>query len=332
MKIGIDAMGGDHGALVNVKGAIKALEETDVEIVLIGKKEVIEEELLKYTYDKEKIDIIDTRETILTTEDPAMAIKRKKDSSIVVGMERLKENKIDAFVSSGSTGALLSGGVLIVRRIKGVDRPALGSVFPTPKGGFFILDIGANADCKPKYLQQFGVMGNIYSKEILSKENPKVGIINIGTEEEKGNELTKESYELLKSTKSINFIGNVEARDIMETEVDVLICDGFTGNIVLKVSEGVAITFFGLLKKTFISGIKNKIAATLLKKDLKNFKNSLDYTEYGGAPLLGVQKPIIKAHGSSNEIAIKNAIKQAKKFVDNSVIEKIEKNIMTKGD
>lgn len=247
-------------------------------------------------------------------------------------MEKLKEEGIDAFVSSGSTGALLSGGVLIVRRIKGVDRPALGSVFPTPKGGFFILDIGANADCKPKYLEQFGVMGSIYSKEILSKDNPKIGIINIGTEEEKGNELTKESYKLLKNTENLNFVGNVEARDIMDTDVDVLVCDGFTGNIVLKVSEGVAITFFDILKKTFLSGVKSKLAAFLIKKDLKNLKNSLDYTEYGGAPLLGVQKPIIKAHGSSNEIAIKNAIKQAKKFVDNKVIEKIEKNIKAKGD
>ena len=243
----------------------------------------------------------------------------------------LKEKQVDAFISAGSTGALLSGGLLLVKRIKGIERPALATVYPTHKGISLLLDVGANADSKAKYLQQFAVMGSIYSEKILNKANPKVGLVNIGTEREKGNALTKEAYELLENTQNINFCGNIEGREVPTGDVDVLVCDGFVGNIVLKLTEGLAINIFSMLKEVFMKSSKTKLGAILLKSSLKDFKKKLDYTEYGGAPLLGVKGAVIKAHGSSNDVAIKNAIRQAKQFVENKVIENIEENITLLG-
>ncbi len=331
MKIAVDAMGGDVGPRVTVKGSVDAVNELGVNIVLVGKSDVINNELSKYNYDKEKIEIVNATEIITNEDEPAMAIRKKKDSSMVVGFNMLKEAQVDAFISAGNTGALLSGGLLIVKRIKGIERPALATVYPTKKGVSLLLDVGANADSKAKYLQQFAVMGSIYCEKILNKKNPRVGLINIGDEKEKGNQLTKEAYELLIKTQNINFCGNIEGRDIPDGEIDVLVCDGFVGNIVLKLTEGLALSIFSMLKEVFMKSATSKIGALLLKSGLKEFKKKLDYTEYGGAPLLGVKGAVIKAHGSSNDVAIKNAIRQAKQFIENKVIENIEADITLLG-
>lgn len=326
MRIAVDAMSGDNGLLVTVKGSIDAVNEYNVDVVLVGKSELIKNELDKYGYVGSKIEIINADDIIHNDDEPAMAIRRKKNSSMVVGLNLVKDGVADAFISAGSTGALLSGGLLIVKRIKGIERAALATVYPTKKGISLLLDVGANAECKPKYLQQFAIMGSVYSEKILGFNSPKVGLVNIGTEEGKGNELTKETYKILKGTE-VNFFGNVEARDIPEGLADVLICDGFVGNIILKLTEGLALSIFSMLKEEFMKSISTKIGALLLKSGLKNFKKKLDYTEYGGAPLLGIKGAVIKAHGSSDAKAIKNAIRQAKVFVENKVIDKIEEDI-----
>ncbi len=331
MKIAIDAMGGDEGPIVTVKGAVDAATEYNVTVVLIGDEAKINDELHKYKYDEQLIEIIHAKDTITNEDEPAMAIRKKKDSSMVVGLNMLKDKSVDAFISAGSTGALLSGGLLLVKRIKGIERPALATVYPTKNGISLLLDVGANADSKAKYLQQFAVMGSIYSEKILNVTNPKVGLVNIGTEREKGNALTKEAYELLETTQNINFYGNIEGRDIPNGEVDVLVCDGFVGNIVLKLTEGLGISILSMLKEIFMGSTRSKIGALLLKSGLMQFKKKLDYTEYGGAPLLGVKGAVIKAHGSSNDVAIKNAVRQAKQFVENKVIENIEENITLLG-
>ncbi|MFA5524768.1 MAG: phosphate acyltransferase PlsX [Tissierellales bacterium] len=330
MKIAVDAMGGDQGLFATVRGSIEATRELGVNIVLIGEEKKIENELLKNEYKGNKIEVINAEEVITNEEEPAMAIRRKKQSSMVIGLNLLKNRHVDAFVSSGSTGALLAGGLLIVKRIKGVDRAALAIPYPTKKGISLLLDAGANTDCKAKYLQQFAIMGSIYSEKILNVSNPKVALANIGAEEGKGNELYKESFTLLKNT-NINFTGNVEARDIPEGVTDVIVCDGFVGNIILKLTEGLAMSIFSMLKEEFMSSFKSKIGALLLKSSFKKFKSRLDYTEYGGAPLLGTRGIIIKAHGSSDSKAIKNAIKQAIVFTENNVIEKIASEINSLG-
>lgn len=330
MIIAVDAMGGDQGLLATVKGSIEAIKELGVNIILIGNEEKIKNEILKNNYCGSDIEIINAEEVITNDEEPAMAIRRKKKSSMVIGLNLVKEGSADAFVSSGSTGALLAGGLFIVKRIKGIDRAALAIPYPTKRGVSLLLDAGANTDCKAKYLQQFAIMGSIYTEKILNIGNPKVSLINIGTEEGKGNELSKEAYLLLRSS-NINFVGNIEARDIPEGVADVLVCDGFVGNIILKLTEGLAMSIFSMLKDEFMSSIKSKIGALLLKSGLKKFKKRLDYTEYGGAPLLGTRGVVIKAHGSSDAKAIKNAIKQAKVFVENKVIEKIEDEISSLG-
>ncbi len=330
MRIAVDAMGGDHGLLATVKGSVDAVKEFGIDVTLIGNEEKIKNELLKNQYSGGNIKIVNAEEVITNDEEPAMAVRRKKQSSMVIGLNLVKNKEADAFVSSGSTGALLAGGLLIVKRIKGVDRAALAIPYPTKKGISLLLDAGANTDCKAKYLQQFAVMGSIYAEKILNISNPKVSLVNIGTEESKGNELSKETYGLLKDT-NINFMGNIEARDITEGETDVLVCDGFVGNIILKLTEGLAMSIFSMLKEEFMSSVKSKIGALLLKSGLRKFKKRLDYTEYGGAPLLGTKGVVIKAHGSSDAKAIKNAIRQAKVFVENGVIEKIEDEISSLG-
>lgn len=326
MKLVVDAMGGDNAPMSTVKGSVEAVNQFNVHIILVGYKSIIEKELSKYNYNNQLIDIIDADEIIENDEEPAMAIRRKKKSSMVVGLNLVKEGYADGIISAGNTGALLSGGILIVKRIKGIDRGALASVYPTKKGISLLIDAGANADCKAKYLQQFAVMGSVYCQRILKIESPKVGLVNVGVEKGKGNELYKSTYDLLERT-NVNFIGNLEARDIPKGHADVIVCDGFTGNVILKLTEGLAYTIFSTLKDEFTKNFFTKLGAFILKSRLKNFKKRLDYSEYGGAPLLGVKGAVIKAHGSSDSKAIMNAIRQGILFVENNVVEKIEADI-----
>jgi len=326
MRIVVDAMGGDNAPKETVKGSVMAVNEYGVDLILTGDSKAVEEELQKYQYDKSKIRVIHTTEIITTNEPPVAAIKKKKDSSMVVGMKLVKDGEADAFISAGSTGALLAGSLFIIGRIKGIDRPAIAPIIPGKNGIFMIIDAGANADCKPKNLLQFATMGSIYFKHVLKIENPKVGLVNIGAEEEKGNELTKAAYKLLKEA-DINFYGNIEPRDIPNGDVQVVVCDGFVGNTILKLYEGMAMTLFEILKEELMSNTFSKIGALLLKPVFRNFKKKFDYTEHGGAALLGVNGAVIKAHGSSNAKAIKNAVKQAKLFIDNNTLKLISDSI-----
>ncbi len=326
MKIIIDTIGADKGASEIIKGSISAIKEFDIELLLVGKEEFISEELKKYEYDSDRISILNAEDEIKNTDEPALAIRRKKDSSMVVAFNALKDGLGDGLVSTGSTGALLAGGLFIIKRIKGIDRAALASVFPTVKGQSFLIDMGANVDCKPEYLKQFAIMGSIYCEEILDIKSPSVGLLNIGHEEGKGDILRKETYELLKES-NLNFIGNYEARDLMTGKCNVMVADGFTGNMILKTTEGIAMSVGGVLKESIMSSFKGKIGALLLKPQLKELKSSLDYREYGGAPLLGISKPVIKAHGSSDHIAFKNAIKQTIVCIEKDIINIIDKKI-----
>jgi len=326
MRIGMDAMGGDHAPVETVKGAIEALKELDATMVLFGDEAAIKNELSKYTYDQARVEIVHTTQVVENEDKPVIAIRKKKDSSMVVGLEQVKKGEIDALISAGNTGALLAGGLLRVGRIRGVDRPALTTVFPTFKGMFVLADVGANAECKARNLYEFAIMGSIYAQDVLSIENPKVGLVNIGSEPGKGTPMVNEAYDLLNES-DLNFIGNVEARDIPDKQADVLVCDGFTGNIILKLTEGVAKSFMSQFKAIFMKSIVSKLAALTLKKDLKGLKTKMDYTEYGGAPLLGVKAPIVKAHGSSNGKAFKNAILYAEKYASNKIIDKISRDI-----
>lgn len=326
MKIIVDGMGGDKGYKEVVKGTVAAVNDLNVEIILVGKENLIEEELRKYDYPQNAIEILNADDVITNEDEPALAIRRKKNSSMVVGLKALTENKGVGFVSAGSTGALLAGGLFIVKRIKGIERAALATVYPTTKGISFLIDAGANVDSKPEYLKQFAIMGSIYSEKILGRKSPKIALANIGTEEGKGNALVKDAYDLLKES-NINFIGNIEARDIPAGVADVIVCDGFVGNIILKLTEGVATSIFTLLKEEITSTLKSKLGALMLKPQFKSLKGKMDYREYGGAPLLGLKQPVIKAHGSSDAFAIKNAIRQVKIFVGNEVIKLIENDI-----
>lgn len=328
MKIALDLMGGDEGLRSNLKGAKLALNEfNDIQIFLVGKEEEIKEALNEEKLDLNRVNIVPASEVISNNENPAMAIRKKKDSSIVKGMNLLKDGEVDAFVSSGSTGALLSGGIFIVKRIKGIERPSIGFIYPKLNGEGFLLDAGANSECKDKYLKQFAIMGNIYAKAIMKKNDPKIGLINIGSEKEKGTELYKNAHNLIENTEGINFLGNIEPRDIFETKADVLVCDGFTGNVILKSLEGMVDFIFSSLKEALTSSIKAKIGVMMLKSDLRDMKDKLSYNDYGGAPLLGLKKPVIKAHGNSDAMTIKNAIRQARDIVNYNISEKIEKEM-----
>lgn len=326
MKIIVDGMGGDNSPIEIVKGSVDAVIEYGIDIIIVGDQIRITEELSKYNYPKEKIEIMNSSQIINNEDDPALAIRRKKDSSMVVGLRALDDGVGDGFLSAGSTGALLAGGLFIIKRIEGIDRAALASLYPHINGLSLLVDAGANVDCKPEYLKQFGVMGSIYMEHVMDINKPKVGLVNIGTEEGKGNTLTKEAYELLKNS-PINFIGNVEARQLPTGTADVILCDGFVGNVILKLTEGMAISIFAYLKEIFLRNIGTKLGALLLKPGLKELKGKMDYREYGGAPLLGTRKPIVKAHGSSDALAIKNAIRQLINFIDKDVINIITKNI-----
>lgn len=329
MKIYVDAMGGDHAPVEIVKGTLEAAKDFNKKIHLIGQQDLLEKELSKYTYDKELIEIIHASEVVTNEDEPSRVIRRKKDSSMVVGMRLLKEDPDAILVSAGSTGALLAGGTLLVGRIKGVQRPALTVAFPAAKKSTptLLLDVGANADCKASYLVQFAMMASVYAQNLLGIDEPKVGLINIGTEANKGSELYKEAYELLEQA-DINFIGNVEGRDLITTQADILVCDGFTGNIILKSSEGLSSYILRSLKSAMTSNLRSTLGALLLKPALGKFKSQFDYEEYGGAPLLGIKSGIIKAHGSSDAKAFYNAIRQGIAFKEKKVLEKISDKIV----
>lgn len=324
MKIAIDAMGGDHAPKEIVLGAIEAVKEMhDLEITLIGDKDKIS----PYLIDSKKINVIHTTEMITGEDEPVRAVRRKKDASLVLMANEVKENRADACISAGNTGALMSAGVFIVGRIKGVERPALSPTLPTIDGkGFVLLDVGANVDAKPQHLLQYGIMGSVYTEKVRGLSSPRVGLLNIGTEAGKGNDLTKKTFELLNDA-PINFVGNVEARDLLNGVADVVVTDGFSGNVALKTIEGTALSLFSMIKDTLMSNFKTKVAAGLIKSDLKSLKDQLDYSEYGGAGLFGLAAPVIKAHGSSNARAIYNAIKQAGHMVENNVTETIEETV-----
>ena len=321
MKISIDAMGGDNAPHEIVKGVFQALQAFgDLEIQLYGD----EKKLAPIVTTHDRLQVIHTDEVIEGTDEPVRAIRRKKNSSMVKMAESVKNGEADACVSAGNTGALMAAGLFIIGRIDQVDRPALSSTLPTLDGkGFVMLDMGANADAKPEHLQQFAVMGSVYAEKVRGIAKPRVGLLNIGTEDIKGNELTKAAFTLLKEA-PINFVGNVESRDLLTGVADVIVTDGFTGNMVLKTLEGTASGIFTLLKEAFNTSTKTKISALLVKNELRGIKNKLDYSEYGGAGLFGLKAPVIKAHGSSNANAIFHAIRQARTMVEHNVCDIIQ--------
>jgi glycerol-3-phosphate acyltransferase PlsX len=326
MKIGFDAMGGDHAPVETVKGAIEALDDFEGEIVLYGDEQKIVSELAKYKFNTDRIEVVHTTEVITNDDKPVKAIKTKNDSSMVVGLKALRKGEVDAFVSAGNTGALLAGGLFKVGRIKGINRPALCTIYPTMGKASVLVDAGANAECKPRNLIEFAYMGSIYAERVLKLTKPKVALANIGAEETKGTQLYIETHALLKET-DLNFVGNVEGRDIPSGKVDVIVADGFTGNIILKLTEGVAGTLIDGIKSAIVSSAKGKIGGVLIKKNLSAFKKQIDYTEYGGAPLLGVNGLVVKAHGSSNAKAFRNALKYAKIGVETALVDEIKTKI-----
>ena len=334
MKILLDAMGGDNAPDATIKGAVKAINELDSEIVLIGNEEKINQKI-KELYGKnsikelsEKISIVNTTEEITMEDIPTQAIKHKKDSSMVVGFQMLKDGKGDVFVSAGNSGALLTGATLLVGRIKGVDRPAMAPILPSYKKGVMLIDAGANTNCKPINLLQFAQMANVYLQKIYNIEKPAIGLLNIGTEETKGNDLMKESYQLLKEESEkygINFVGNVEARDAFTGEIDAIVTDGFTGNVLLKTVEGIGKLIKRTMKESFTKNIFTKISVLPALPAIKGMVASMDYKQHGGALFLGVQKPVVKAHGSSNEDVFYYTLKQAENFAKSGTVDIIRK-------
>lgn len=328
IKIAVDAMGGDNAPQEIVKGAVEAVSlRKDIHIFLVGRKEAVEQELKKYTYLLEQITVVHAEEVIETAEPPVMAIRKKKQSSIVIGMNMVKQKEADAFVSAGSSGAILVGGQVIVGRIKGVERPPLAPLIPTEKGVALLIDCGANVDARPSHLVQFARMGSIYMRHVVGIEEPKVAIVNIGAEEEKGNALVKETFPLLKECKDIHFTGSIEAREIPHGAADVIVCEAFTGNVILKLYEGVGSTFLKIVKKGMMSSLRSKIGALLIKPALKETMKSFDASAYGGAPLLGLNGLVVKTHGSSKASEVKNSIIQCVTFKEQDINGKIKKNI-----
>ena len=322
MKIIVDAFGGDNAPLEIIKGCAIAAEEFGVDILLTGKENVIRETAQKNQISLNRIEIADCSE-VITMEDEANAVlKTKKDSSMAVGLRLLNEGKGDAFISAGNSGALCVGATLAVKRIKGIKRAAFAPVLPSETGFFMLLDGGANVDCRPEMLYQFALMGSVYMEKVMHVSNPRVGLANVGVEEHKGTDLYKEAYQLLKDS-SLNFIGNVEGRDIPKGVCDVVVCDGFAGNMILKTYEGVAITLMKRMKHMFTDSFKGKMAAALVMKDLKELKEKFNYNAYGGAPILGASKPVFKAHGDSKAVTLRNAIKLSIDYVSGKAIDEI---------
>ena len=328
IKVVVDAMGGDNAPEAPVKGAVEALNEVPgINIILAGRTEEIKKELDKYTYDNGRISIVHADDIIGFDEPPVMAIRKKKNSSIVVGMNLVKHGDADAFVSAGSTGAILVGGQFVVGRIKGVERSPLAPVIPTAKGPALLIDCGANVDARASHLVQFAKMGSIYMQHVVGIKNPRVAIVNIGAEEEKGNMLVKETYPLLKECTDINFTGSIEARDIPKGDADVIVCEAFVGNVILKLYEGLASTLIGKIKEGLMSSFQSKRGALLIKPALKKTLKQFDVSGQGGAPLLGLNGLVVKAHGSSGPLEIKQAIKQCIRAGEERINEKIKENL-----
>ncbi|MCR6107110.1 phosphate acyltransferase PlsX [Salipaludibacillus agaradhaerens] len=324
MRLAVDAMGGDHAPESIVKGCEKALEAyEDLHIIFVGDKEKITPLLTK----NERVEIIHTDVVITGEDSPVRAVRRKKNSSLVLTVQQVKEGRADAAISAGNTGALMTAGLLVVGRMKGIERPALSPMLPTKNGdGFLLLDVGANMDAKPSHLIQYAYMGDVYMKKVRGIDNPRIGLLNVGSEAGKGTDLTKHVFARL-SESSLNFVGNVEARELLDGAADVVICDGFSGNLVLKSIEGTALSLFSILKDELTSSLKNKLAAGVLKPSFKKVKEKMDYSEYGGAGLFGLQAPVIKAHGSSDEQAFFSAVKQAKIMYEQNVTETIKRAV-----
>jgi len=330
-RVAVDAMGGDNAPAEIIKGAVDAVNKrSDIKVFLVGKEEVVKKELSGYTYNEEQIEVVNATEVIETAEPPVMAIRKKKDSSIVVALNLVKKGEADAFVSAGSSGAILVGGQLIAGRIKGVERPPLAPLIPTAKGVSLLIDCGANVDARPSHLVQFTKMGSIYMENIVGIKNPRVAIVNIGAEEEKGNALVKETFPLLKECEDINFIGSIEARNIPQGDADVIVCEAFVGNVILKLYEGLASVLVKEIKTGMLSSLKSKIGALLVKPALKNTLKRFDTSEHGGAPLLGLNGLVVKTHGSSKAIEVSNSIIQCVTFKEQKISEKIRERIQTK--
>jgi len=324
IKVAVDAMGGDYAPGEMVAGAVDAVNaKPGIQVLLVGQEQTVTAELSKFTYNKEQIQVVNAAEVIATDEPPVNAIRKKKDSSIVVGMNLVKKGEADAFVSAGSSGAILVGGQVIVGRIKGVERPPLAPLIPTEKGVSLLIDCGANVDARPSHLVQFAQMGSIYMENVVGIKKPRVAIVNNGAEEEKGNALVKETFPLLKECEGINFIGSIEAREIPHGGADVIVCEAFVGNVILKLYEGVGATMISMIKKGMMSSLRSKIGALLIKPALKSTLKSFDASQYGGAPLLGLKGLVVKTHGSSKANEVKNSIIQCIAFKEQAISEKI---------
>lgn len=326
MNIIVDAFGGDNAPLAVIQGCAMAVEKLSVNITLAGNEKIIKETAEKNNINLDGIDIVHAESVIDIHEEPTEIIKSRSDCSMAVGLKQLSEGNGDAFVSAGSTGALVVGATFIAKRIKGIKRPALAPVMPSDKGYFMLMDGGANVDCRSEMLVQFAVMGNAYMKNVMNVKNPKIGLVNVGSEDSKGRDIELEAYSKL-SASGLNFGGNIEAREIPNGDFDVIVTDGFTGNVILKLYEGMGSYFGRTLKGMLKSGIKSKLAGLLILDKVSDFKKKLDYSEVGGAVLMGISKPVIKAHGSSDAKAFYNAVRQAKKCVDGKVIDNIKENL-----
>lgn len=328
-RVALDAMGGDNAPGELVKGAVDAVNgRSDIKVLLVGQQDVVEKELKQYSYPKEQIEVVHAEEVIETAEPPVNAIRKKKQSSIVVGMNMVKQKEADAFVSAGSSGAILVGGQVIVGRIRGIERPPLAPLIPTEKGVSLLIDCGANVDARASHLVQFAKMGSIYMENVLGIKNPRVAIVNIGAEEEKGNALVKETFPLLKECTDINFVGGIEAREIPHGEADVIVCEAFVGNVILKLYEGLAGTLVGAIKKGMMSTLRSKIGAALALPALKSTLKTFDASQYGGAPLLGLNGLVVKTHGSAKAKEVTNSIYQCVTFKEQDINGKIKKNIL----
>ncbi len=328
IKIAVDAMGGDYAPGELVRGAVEALKKKDqVTVILVGQKDKIAKELEQYTYPADRLSIVHASEVIETGEPPVNAVRKKKDSSIVVGMNLVKKGEADAFVSAGSSGAILVGGQIIVGRIRGVERPPLAPLIPTRKGVSLLIDCGANVDARSSHLVQFARMGSIYMEHVIGIKHPRVAIVNIGAEEEKGNALVKETYPLLKACGDINFTGSIEAREIPEGGADVIVCEAFVGNVILKLYEGVGATMLSMVKEGMMANLKSKIGALLAKPALKETMKAFDASQYGGAPLLGLKGLVVKTHGNSKSVEVCNSILQCITFKEQQINEKIKESL-----
>ncbi len=330
VRVVLDAMGGDNAPGEIVRGAVNAVKEaSDIQVLLVGQEEKINAVLAGLTYPKEQITVVNATEVIEMAEPPVAAIRKKKDSSIVVGMKLVKEGQADAFVSAGSTGAVLVGGQVLIGRIRGIERPPLAPLIPTEKGVTLLIDCGANVDARASHLVQFAQMGSIYMKHVMGITNPTVGIVNIGAEEEKGNALVKETFPLLKEQPDLNFIGSVEARDIPMGPADVVVCEAFTGNVILKMYEGTAAMLLSAVKKGLMSTVRSKLGALLIKPALKETLKDYDASKYGGAPMLGLNGLVVKTHGSSKALEIRNTVLQCKTFVQADINGKIREQLLS---